>query len=160
MKSIIGVYETREKATAAIEELKKNGFNDGLVTLVNKEELLHNHIHVNTTATVEIVELLIGAIIGAGVGAAIGTGVINIPGLSFLYNEGLAHGAGSGAMIGSFISGVIAIATAFFTDRYYASKYDKELNQGKYLVMVDGNKRELEVAHKVVHTANLDLELE
>src|SRR5258707_1013777 len=133
MKAIVGIYDTRDNALAAIDNLKKAGYTDSNLVLVNKDQLLHNHIHVNATNTVQRAEILVGFVIGLVGGACLGLGFFDLPGLHEVYQQGLLLGAFIGSILGAWISGMIALATAFITNILNNRKYDKQLNEGKFL---------------------------
>jgi hypothetical protein len=48
MKSTIGVYDTHDKAIAALQELKKSGYPDKLLSLLGKADLIDGHVQVRS----------------------------------------------------------------------------------------------------------------
>jgi len=159
MKSIVGVYETHDKALAALQELKKSGYPDSLLSIVGKADLIDNHIHIKSSNTVEKAEASIGVVAGAILGVLTGVGIFVIPGFGFLYGAGALIGAFAGVDVGLIAGGITAIFTSAGIDAANASKYEKRLIEGKFLVFADGDEAKLEQAHQTLHTQGLALEL-
>jgi uncharacterized membrane protein len=159
MKSIVGVYESHDKAVVALQELKKSGYPDNLLSIVGKADLIDNHIHIKSSNTVEKAEASIGVVAGAILGILTGVGIFVIPGFGFLYGAGALIGAFAGVDVGLIAGGMTAIFTSAGIDEVNASKYEKHLNEGKFLVFADGDEAQLEQAHQTLHTHGQALEL-
>lgn len=143
--TIIGIFDTRENAQAAIEDLIKAGFERkdiGLLTRL-KEEAQNEAMHIadiedNATYTAD------KAIEGAGYGAAVGglAGVLlglttlAVPGLGALVVAGSLAlgitGAGLGALEGLFFGAVTHLGIAEHHLPYYADA----IRRGKTLVSI------------------------
>jgi len=144
----------------AVQSLQDAGYPVKQVSLINKAELVNNHIHVATGTKVEAAELSLGIAVGAIIGILTGVGIFAIPGLGFLFGAGSIVGAIAGVDFGLMAGGLTAILTAMGMDKALASKYEKHLNEGKFLVFVQGGDVEVKKAHDVLHTLNLQLELD
>lgn len=161
MKTIVGVYGHHTDAVKAVQTLKSAGFTENKISLISKAELVNDHIHVRASQNAEKAEISIGAIGGAVVGALTGIGLFAIPGLGFLFGAGALVGAIAGLDIGIIGGGLAAILTSVGVDKTLAAKYEKDLNAGKYLVFVrDESEADIKKAHEVLHTLNLQLELD
>lgn len=160
MKTVVGVYETREEGTKAVSSLTRHGFTNTQVTLVNKDELLHNHISIKPHSALQRSEILIGLLAGLLIGAIIGMGIFDFAPLHFVYRMGIVRGAIAGSIFGLWIGTLISFLITVIEGRMLSSKYEKHLNDGKFLVVLDGNKREISSAHKIIHTPDLELELD
>ncbi len=160
MKAVVGVYDTHEKAVQALSGLQKSGFPIKRVSIVGKADLVNNHIHVQAGDTAEKVEVSVGVAAGAALGILTGVGIFAIPGLGFLYGAGALVGAFAGLDFGLMAGGITAALTHVGIDKVNAGKYEKHLNEGNFLLFVQGNDKEIETAHKALHTENLHLELE
>jgi uncharacterized membrane protein len=159
MKSIVGVYETHDKALAALQELKRSGYPDNQLSIVGKADLIDNHIHIKSSNTVEKAEASIGVVAGAILGILTGVGIFVIPGFGFLYGAGALIGIFAGVDVGLIAGGLAAIFTSAGIDEVNALKYEKHLNEGRFLVFADGDEAKLEQAHETLHTQGLALEL-
>jgi Mg/Co/Ni transporter MgtE len=65
MKTVVGVYESHDKAIIALQELKKTGFTADKLSLVGKADLVDNHINIKANNAVEKTEASIGVVAGA-----------------------------------------------------------------------------------------------
>jgi hypothetical protein len=160
MNTIVGVYESHDAAVGAVKALENAGYAAKNVSLISKAELINDHIHVKSEHTAEKAEMGVGLAAGSVIGILTGIGIFAIPGLGFLYGAGALVGAIAGLEVGAIGGGVISILTSIGVDRALASKYEKHLNEGKYLVFVQGTDQEVKHAHEVLHTLDLQLELD
>jgi hypothetical protein len=162
MKTIVGVYESHDSAVKAVQALQTAGYPVKQVSLISKAELVNNHIHVKSSNTVETAEVSAGVAAGAVIGILTGVGIFAIPGLGFLFGAGALVGAFAGLDLGLIGGGLLAILTNIGIDKSVAAKYEKHLNEGKFLVFVQGGEDQSEVkrAHEILHTLNLQLELD
>jgi uncharacterized membrane protein len=160
MKAVAGVYDTHEKAVQAVSGLKQSGFSTRQVSIVGKADLVNNHIHVKSSDTAEKVEVSVGVVAGAALGILTGVGIFAIPGLGFLYGAGALVGAFAGFDFGLMAGGLTAALTHIGMDKVSVEKYEKHLNEGKFIVFIQGNDKDLEKAQKLLHTENLHVELD
>ncbi|MBL0310671.1 MAG: general stress protein [Bacteroidetes bacterium] len=160
MKSLVAVYESHDKAVQAIQDLKKSGCDEKKISLLSKADLIDNHIHVKSNQTAEVAELSIGVTAGAVLGILTGVGVFVIPGLGFLYGAGALVGALAGLDFGVMGAGVVAILTSIGIDKINAAKYEQHLNEGRFLIFVQGSDQEVAKAQTTLHTGVLHLELD
>ena len=159
MKSIVGVYESHDKALAAVQELKKSGYPDRLLSVVGKADLIDKHLHIKSNNAIEKTEASIGVVAGTILGVLTGVGIFAIPGFGFLFGAGALVGAFAGADLGIIAGGITAILTSAGVDEVNAVKYEKHLNEGKFLVFADGDDAQLKQAHQMLHTQGQTLEL-
>ena len=160
MKTIVGVYESHDVAVDAVTALQNAGYPVKQVSLISKAEIINNHIHVKSHHTVERAEVGVGLVAGSVIGILTGVGIFAIPGLGFLYGAGALVGALAGFDFGLIGSGIVAVLTGLGIEERMAQKYEKQLNEGKFLVFVQGDKEEIHHAHEVLHTLDLQLELD
>ena len=160
MNTIAGVYESHDDAVQAVQTLKDAGYDTKNISVVSKAELVDDHIHVKSDHKVETAEVSVGVAAGSLVGILTGVGVFAIPGLGFLFGAGALVGAIAGIEFGLLGSGVVAILSSMGIDKTHADKYEKHLNEGKYLLFVQGDEKSIHHAHEVLHTLDLQLELE
>lgn len=159
MKTLVAVYETHEKAVHAVNKLKDNGFENKNISILGKADIIENHVHVKTNDTAEKVEVSLGVVAGTTLGILTGIGVFAIPGLGFLYGAGALVGAVAGADLGIVGSGIVAILTYVGVEQHNKEKYEKYLNECKFLLFVQGDEDRIELAEKVLGKDKLHLEL-
>lgn len=150
MKSAIGVYESNEKALEALRELLKAGFTKDKLSIIAKASLIDNHIHVKTNDTIEKAEISIGVVAGTVLGVLAGIGVFVIPG-GFLVGAGALVGAFAGLDTGLITGGLTAVLTSIGINELSSVKYEKHLNEGRFIIFVQGNDKQIEQAQKVLH---------
>ena len=160
MKTIVGVYESHDSAVEAVKSLQEAGYPVKQVSLVSKAELVNDHIHVKSHHKIEVAEVGAGLAAGSVIGILTGVGIFAIPGLGFLYGAGALVGLIAGLDFGLISSGLVAVLTEAGIDKAQTAKYEKHLNEGKYLVFVQGEEAEIKHAHQVLHTLDLQLELD
>lgn len=160
MNSVVGVYESHEMAVQAVRALKKAGFSTKKISLLSKADIINNHIHVKSHHKIEKAEMGVGLVAGTIIGILSGVGIFAIPGLGFIYGAGALVGAFAGFDFGIIGSGLVTIFTRMGIDEAVALKYEKHLNEGKYLVFAQGNEKEVDHAQEVLHTSGLHMELD
>jgi len=161
MKTIVGVYESHDKAVSALHKLHKSGLDSTHLSILAKADLTNNHIHVKANNTLEKVEVSIGAVAGAILGILPGVGILFIPGFGFLFGAGALLGAVVGGYVGAMTGGTVALFTTLTgIDQSIALRYEKHLNEGKFLVLVQGNEDQIKHAQDILHTLDLHVELD
>jgi len=160
MKSIIGVYQTHQNAVDAINLLKKADLPEKNISLLAKADMVDNHITVKSSDTPEKAEVSIGLVAGSVLGVLTGVGILAIPGLGFLFGAGALVGAFAGFDLGIIGGGLAAILTSLGMNEVLSARYDKHLNEGKFLVFMQGSDEDLEKAHGILNTSGLHLELD
>jgi uncharacterized membrane protein len=142
MKTVVGVYNTHEEALDAIKVLKEQGYIDTQLSMIGKVKNTgdDNESHLMNTAAKEIG---VTAIAASTLGVLTGLGIFAIPGLGFLYGAGALVGAVAGFDIGLIGGGLISALTLPGMKSDIAKEYDKELHDGKILVIVQGSAEEI-----------------
>lgn len=159
MKTVIGVYDSHDKAIVAASELKKSGFPASKISIIGKADLVDNHIHVKSSTAPAVAEASIGVVTGTVLGILTGVGIFAVPGLGFLFGAGAVVGAFAGLDFGILAGGITAILTTIGINEVNAVKYEKHLNEGKFLIFANGDENQIEQAKKVLHTQGQSLEL-
>jgi uncharacterized membrane protein len=145
MKTVVGVYNTHDEAVEAIKTLKEQGYIDAQLSMIGKVQNTgdDDESHLMNTAAKEIG---VTAVAGSTLGVLAGLGIFAIPGLGFLYGAGALVGAIAGFDIGLIGGGLISALTIPGMKSDIAKEYDKELRDGKILVIVQGSQDEVEEA--------------
>jgi hypothetical protein len=159
MKTLIGIYASHDDAVRAIAYLKSNGYDTTKISLISKANLANDQINLKSSDLIEKTEIGIGIAIGAILGLLTGAGVFLIPGIGILYGAGAVTGIMAGIETGLIGSGIAVILTELGIENAKSPKYEEYINEGKYLVLIQGNKDEVEKARETLHTLGLHLEL-
>ncbi|MNS50296.1 hypothetical protein D3C72_829400 [compost metagenome] len=146
--TIIAVYDQQDKAVATVETLKESGFGKKHMTLLGKvdaDDSLQSKMSTTAAASVGA-----GAIIGPVVGALAGIGIIAIPGLGFIYGAGALAGAIMGFDFGIIGGGIIANLLLDGEKSEIADMYEKELQEGKTLLIFRDSQEAGEKALEII----------
>jgi hypothetical protein len=160
MRSLIGVYKSYQDAISALYELQKSGYSIKPLTIVGKADIPASHIHVTPNEKVEKAEISVGLVAGSVLGLLTGVGIFAIPGFGLLFSAGALLSTFAGMDLGFMTGGLAAIFTkAMGIDESNAIKYEKHLNEGNFLLFAPGDKKQVELAKRLLHTQGISLEL-
>ena len=163
-KRAVGVFNSYEKAEAALHELKKTGFDMNRVSVVARDPDARGDV-----AGVDVKEKAVGnkadegAATGAAAGGALGsiTGLLVGLGVSLIPGVGpiLLAGAGAtalattlaGTAIGAAAGGLVGALIGLGIPEERAKVYNERVAKGDYLVMLTGTQAEIDTAKKILH---------
>ena len=160
MKSIIGVYKSHDKAIAALQELKRSGYPEKLLSLFGKADLVDGHVQIKSDHAADRTHITIGVAAAAILEAVAVIGIFVVPGFGLIFGAGAAVGGFAGLSTALLAGGDVR---AIFTDEDIseadALQYERHLIEGKFLVFADGNDVQLKQAHQILQNQGLALEL-
>ncbi|MWV43413.1 low temperature-induced protein [Paenibacillus sp. HJL G12] len=147
-KKIVGVFESEQEASRAIEDLQRYGFPTKDISVITKdrEDLESITADTGTKAPEGVAAgVATGGMLGGVTGLLAGIGALAIPGIGPILAAGpiaatlagMAVGAGAGGMVG----GLIGLGIPEDEAKDYESYVDK----GKILVIVEAREREQEI---------------
>ena len=154
MKAIIGVYDTHELAVDAVVELKNGGYpvkNISIMGLTDTEDV-DSELHILQHNPIKAGGLATGTIIGTTLGILTGIGLFAIPGIGFLYGAGAVVGAAAGFDFGLIGGGIASIITTLGVHDDAAKHYQRELEDGKYLLITHGTQADAVQAEAILAT--------
>ena len=168
-RRIVGVFEHRRDAEAALTELRDAGFSMDEVSIIGKDAGGNVNTSVGGTTNTDLRgnKADDGAKAGAATGAAlgglggllVGLGALAIPGVGPVLLGGAAAtalataatGAGIGAAAGGITGGLVGLGIP----EYKAQAYNDKLNRGDYIVMVDATDDEVRRAEVILKRHNI-----
>jgi hypothetical protein len=158
----VGVYQDHEKALDAIKELKKNGIPEKEISIIWSKEKLDDEFEKQTKKITTTTGAEVGATVSIGtvLGVLTGVGVFAVPGFGFLYGAGAIIGAIAGFGEGLIGGGLISALSIPGIKREHHAKYEQHLKEGRYLVMVTGEKEEMQRALEILKAHGQHHELE
>jgi hypothetical protein len=159
MKSTVAIYDTHQTALEAVEVLKNKGFPVDQLSLVGQAKIVNDHIKVKSNESRKNFGVFIGSGIGTVAGALSGAGVFAIPGLRFIFDNGIIVGALAGFALGLAFGGIISLITTLGIKNNLMVKYKEHLNKGRFLVIAQGSTDEIEDAKKILCKCGKYLEL-
>ena len=159
MKSKVAIYDSHEKALNATKVLNSMNFPMEHVSILGKAEIIDDHIHIKQLDTVKNAPLLIGTGAGAVVGLLTGIGVFAIPGFGVIYGAGALIGTLVGIDAGLVTGGIATLLATIGIKKESVVKVHEHLNEGKFLIIVNGPLKEIEKAEHILHTEGTHLEM-
>ena len=159
MKSQVAVYETHGMAINALERLKDEGFPMEKTSLIGQAEIVDDHVHVKSLDDVRVKTTALGVVATSTLGLLTGLGVFAIPGVGFLFGAGALVGTIAGLEIGVVGAGLFSVLSTVGFHSDHIVKYEQHINEGRFLVIVNGTAEEIERAEHILHTEGTHLEL-
>lgn len=154
MRTVVGTYDDHHDAVEAVRHLKAAGFNTKQISLIGKvkDTAGLEDVAEDDSARMKIAgaELGVTAIAGSTIGLLTGIGIFAIPGLGFLFGAGALVGAIAGFDIGLIGGGIISALTLPGVKGDTAKQYEKEVSEGKLLLIVQGTETEVHEAERVL----------
>jgi uncharacterized protein (TIGR02271 family) len=165
-KRAVGVFSTRQEAEHALHELSASGFNMNHVSVIARDAERNQTIEGadvkkqigNKADEGAGIGALSGGALGGLTGLLVGLGTLAIPGIGPVMLAGevattlataLAGGA-IGAASGGLIGGLVGLGIPEREARAYSDRVD----QGDYLVIVDGDEDEVRRAEAILNHQN------
>jgi hypothetical protein len=159
MNATIGVYDSHKKALRAVEELQQAGYPVTQLSLIGKADLIDDHLHIRSNELIKEAPVSIGIILGPLLGVLTGVGILAIPGLGFLFGAGALVGAFAGFDIGLVGGGLISLLTTIGFQKDIAIKYHEHLKVNRFLVVAQGDEKEVKKAKEILHEHGTQMEL-
>ncbi len=153
MNAAIGIYEDHDAAVEAISKLHDKGYPVAQLTIMGltETEVIENELRVMQKSPIKVAGLGTGVALGTTVGLLTGVGLFAIPGLGILFGAGALVGAIAGFDFGLIGGGIASVLASVGVKDEIAEKYETLLKAGKYLVIANGSKDEVENAKKHLH---------
>ncbi|MBH8555597.1 hypothetical protein I8751_25285 [Nostocaceae cyanobacterium CENA357] len=155
LQHAIGIFNSRQIALQAIDELKSIGFPINKISVItNKSKYDDQFDDANTSETTPTVGAAAGALVGARVGGLLtligGLGVLLIPGFgpALAAESILATLLGSGASAAA--GGLIGALRGWFLPEEAVQLYHDRVFQGNYLVTIEGKEDEIRRAEPIL----------
>jgi hypothetical protein len=154
MHATIGIYDNHELAVEAVQQLKDSGYPVTQLSIMGKTEtevVTDENMHMIEKNPIKVAGVGTGTVIGTALGILTGVGVFAIPGLGFLYGAGAVVGAVAGFDFGLIGGGIASFLATLGVKDENAKKYHEALEKGKFIVIADGSKEDVERARDILH---------
>lgn len=159
MSTVVGVFESRDRAHRAIEALQEQGFTEDELSVVAKDEgggddgSATNGDQMTMVGNEDMTE---GAAIGGGLGALggllAGAGALAIPGIGPLVAAGPLAAALSGAVAGGIAGGLIDLGIPEGEGR----RFEQDVREGRLLAVVETEEERIEEAEETLRRFGAD----
>ena len=148
MNTVIGIYDDHELAVGAAQQLKDAGYPMSKLSIMGKAdtEVIDEQMHLISKNPLNVAGVGAGTAIGTALGILTGVGIFAIPGVGFLYGAGALVGAIAGFDFGLIGGGIASVLATVGVKDGNAEKYKDALNDGKFILVAEGSKEELEQA--------------
>ena len=150
MNTIVGNYATHEKAIEAVEKLKRAGYPVQRLSLIGKEVVIDDLLHVKHNSWIKNTPAFIGAILGPVLGILSGVKIFAIPGFGFLFGSGALLGALAGFSLGIAFGGVLSLLATLFIRSRAVLKYREHVEDKGFQVIAHGTAEEVNRALKIL----------
>ncbi len=142
--TVVGVFDSRDQAERAVDELHRAGFTDDQIGLAMRDTGTTGAMAEGPTTgeTRAGADAGAGLVAGAGIGAILGalaTGLI--PGIGPVIAAGLLAGIVGGAVIGGAAGGLIGALVGMGVPEEEAQYYNQEFEAGRVIVTVKADGR-------------------
>jgi uncharacterized membrane protein len=159
MESTVGIYESHKTALDAIEVLKNKGFPVKQLSLIGEAIIIDDQMHIKSNDSIKNAGVSAGVVLGTTIGVLSGVGIFAIPGLGFIFGAGAVVGALAGFDIGLVGGGIVSLLTLLGLKKDNVIKYKEHLDKGNFLVIAQGNEKEVEKANDILFECGKHLEL-
>ncbi|WP_028589287.1 general stress protein [Paenibacillus massiliensis] len=143
-RKIVGVFDTEREASEAIDQLKRQGIHQDEISVLTKDRDDLRAIEEDTgTRAPEGVAAgaATGGVLGGVAGLLAGIGALAIPGVGPILAAGPIAATLTGAAVGAGAGGLVGGLVGLGIPEDEAAEYEKFVDQGKILVLVDENGR-------------------
>lgn len=139
-QKVVGVFETDEAASRAIEQLISKGYTNEEISVItrSKEDQRAIESETGTKAPEGIAAgAATGGVLGGLAGLFAGIGALAIPGIGPILAAGPIAATLTGAAVGAGAGGLVGGLVGLGIPEDEAKEYEKNIDEGKILVLVD-----------------------
>lgn len=159
-KVAVGVFDSRERAQQAVNELRRMGFREDQIGVAGKHtEDITGASSVSDAAEKSGTGLAAGAATGAGLGALWGLGIIAgvLPAIGPAIAGGVLGTVLSSAGAGAAALGIVGALTGLGMSSDEATYYENEFKAGRYIVTVTADSKYDEAAATLRRFGSYDI---
>lgn len=141
-KKIVGVFNTEQEASIAIENLKNQGIGIEHISVITKDREDLKHITEDTGSRAPegvAAGAATGGVLGGVAGLLAGIGALAIPGIGPILAAGPIAATLTGLAVGAGAGGLVGGLVGLGIPEDEASEYESYVNNGKILVLVDSS---------------------
>lgn len=148
-KTVIGVFDSRDQAEKAVNEMRDSGFDTNEISIVAKDDRQQTADNQDAGMDLGIGDgTATGGAIGGLAGLALGAGALAIPGLGPVIAAGPIAGLLSGAATGGIAGGLIDWGLPEDRGRHY----EEEVKKGSILAAVTTEEQNINDAANIMRS--------
>ncbi|NEU32708.1 general stress protein [bacterium LRH843] len=152
-RHVVGYYDSEAEAITAIEDLKRLGYPRDAISVISKKVERVDHIADETgthAADGAAAGAATGGILGGIGGVVLGVGALAIPGIGPIIAAGPIVAGITGAAAGVGVGGLAGALIGMGIPEEEAYRYDEYFNEGKILVLVDGDYQPTDISDRPI----------
>ncbi len=157
-KTVVGIFESNEKAKSAVNDLRENGFGDNEISLIARDNRQQQEGEQGgeqgTEATYNDQNLgdgtATGGVLGGLAGLLAGVGALVIPGVGPIIAAGPIAGVLTGAVAGGLAGGLIDYGIPEEKGQYYESR----VSEGDVLLLIETSEEKADEASELLKMEN------
>jgi outer membrane lipoprotein SlyB len=153
MSTVVGVFESEERAKEAIQALQDEGFTEEEVSIVAKGDDSNQG---SSQGMVSQDNMADGAAWGGGIGAVggllAGMGALAIPGIGPIVAAGPLAAALSGAVAGGVAGGLIDMGIP----EAEGKRFEQDIKEGRMLAVIEADDDNAEIAQNLLEDYGAD----
>lgn len=156
-KRIVGVFTNEHEASQAIGDLKSHGFRTEDISVIarNKDDMNAISDETGTKAPEGMASgAATGGLLGGVTGLLAGIGALAIPGIGPIIAAGPIAATLAGAAVGAGTGGLVGGLIGLGIPEDEAETYDRYVDQGRILVMVDADTSQVSDVYETFRTHN------
>jgi len=113
---------------------------------------IEDHVHMNSVKHLKKAPVPVGMVAGGVLGVLAGAGMIAVPGLGVIFLAGKFVGLVSGMAIGAFGGSIASFLISVGFKQDQVVRLEKHLEDGHYMVVINGSEEHVSQAHVLLHT--------
>lgn len=163
----VGTFSSRDQAVQVLEHLRDSGFDMGRVSVISRHDLSPEDLagaqikdeHGSRATEGTTAGASAGGVAGGLAGLLIGLGALTIPGIGPVVTAGTVGAAIAAALGGSAVGaaagGLVGLLVGQGIPKDRAEAFRPVIEQGGYLVIVDGRHEDIQRADLILHTGGI-----
>jgi len=159
MKSTIAIYNSHRTALDAVEVLKNRNYSVNQLSLIGQVKTVDDNKRIESVKMQKNESVSIGAALSTTLKVLSGAAVFAVPEFGYFFGAGAVKKVLAGFIIGLVGGEIVLILTAIGIKKDKVVKYSEHLNEGKFLLIAQGNEEEVENAKKILCNCGKYLEL-
>ncbi len=150
MKSTVAIYDSHWTALNAIEVLKNKNFPSNQLSIIGRAKIVKGLMRVKSKQALKNASESVSIVLGSTLGILSRAGVLAVPGYGFILGAGAVRKVLDGFDAGIGKEGLVSLLTTIGIKKDEVVKYSENLNEGKFLVIAQGNDKEINNAKNIL----------
>jgi hypothetical protein len=150
MKSTVAIYNSQLNALNAVEVLKNKNYPVNQISVLGQVKN-DNDVQIRSIQPAHAPGAGFGVVIDSTLAMLSGARILCVQGLGFIFCAGVITSSVGGFYLGLTGMGIVTILSTIGIKNKRANSYSMYLKKGKFLVIAQGNKKEIEKAKNILN---------